>query len=419
MMLALRSAPKSSNSNETLTGHCTPNILPCRIHYDGPIDATKRHWHIVKDEKEDKQTSYFRGRKLQGRLVQLPEGYEGVVASPTDRLVPGNGNRNIENELLEEPVKILESQATFDNFVVWGHEIPPAADDTVMKEPPLILSPSSVNDFTGLADLHGIWVKNPSTLEAATLQVNEPTTGTTTRYAIPPGSSFIIGNLTASKSYSESNVSPISGLPSTEKFNIILFDPPWPNRSVRRSSQYLTHGYLEMDSLVATMQQTILSHLRFGDESAIVGIWTTNNAKSRQAAYDAFSSTGLGVSEIWVWIKTTENGELVSPLGGLWRKPYEVLFLGRPKKNPEKAHKGEPLKRVIAAVPDEHSRKPNLKEMLEILFFRVEEKEVRDTPRNNKQYTALEVFARNLTAGWCACGNDVLKFNADQWWYQP
>lgn len=57
----------------------------------------------------------------------------GVVALPTDRLVPANRNRNIENELLEEPVKILESQATFDNFIVWGHEIPPAADDTFVK----------------------------------------------------------------------------------------------------------------------------------------------------------------------------------------------------------------------------------------------------------------------------------------------
>ncbi|KAF4967510.1 hypothetical protein F66182_17916, partial [Fusarium sp. NRRL 66182] len=128
------------------------------------------------------------------------------------------------------------------------------------------------------------------------------------------------------------------------------------------------------------MQQIILSHLSFGDESALVGIWTTNNAKSRQAAYDAFSSTGLEIGEIWIWIKTTETGELVSPLEGLWRKPYEVLFLGRPK-NTEKVHKGEPIKRVIAAVPDEHSRKPNLKEMLEILFFRVEENEAQDTPR--------------------------------------
>ena len=294
----------------------------------------------------------------------------------------------------------------------------------VEQQPPLILSPSSVNEFSGTTDLQGNLVKNPSSPEAATLQIKEPTTGITTSYTIPPASSFVLGNLSASQISSHSDDSPIPGLQSTEKFNIILFDPPWPNRSVRRSSQYPTHGYLEMDSLVTIMQQTILSHFSFGDKNStrksIVGIWTTNNAKSRQAAYDAFGNTGLEIFEIWIWIKTTENGELVSPLEGLWRKPYEVLFLGRPKKDAEKLHeRRDPIKRVIAGVPDEHSRKPNLKELLELLFLQNEENEARDPPVKNKQYTTLEVFARNLTAGWCACGNDVLKFNADQWWYQP
>lgn len=285
------------------------------------------------------------------------------------------------------------------------------------NQPPLILSPSSVNVFAGLTDLHGIQVKNRSPLEAATLQVEEPGTGATTRYTVPPASAFILGNLSASQPYSDPNAPPIPGLPSTEKFNVILFDPPWSNRSVRRSSQYPTHGYLEMISLVSIMQQTILSHLNFGDDNTMVGIWTTNNAKSRQAAYDAFQKTGLEIFEIWIWIKITENGALVSPLDGLWRKPYEILFLGRQKLNTEDGKK--PIKRIIAAVPDEHSRKPNLKELIELLFFQNKENEARDTPTNIKEYTALEVFARNLTAGWCACGNDVLKFNADQWWYRP
>lgn len=292
------------------------------------------------------------------------------------------------------------------------------------KQPPLILSSSSVNEFADITGLHGIQVKNPSPLKAAMMQVEKPGTGITTKYTIPPASSFVLGNLTPSQPYSTPNISPIPRLPSTEEFDIILFDPPWPNRSVRRSSQYPTHGYLEIDSLVTITQQTILSHLRFGDDNStkrsIVGIWTTNNAKSRQAAYDAFSGTNLEIFEVWVWIKITENGELVSPLDGLWRKPYEALFLGRPRTNMTKAHEEqEPTKRIIAAVPDEHSRKPNLKELLELLFFRDEGNEGRETPINIKQYTALEVFARNLTAGWYACGNDVLKFNADQWWYQP
>lgn len=33
----------------------------------------------------------------------------------------------------EEPVKVLETQGTFDEMVVWGHEFLPAADDSYVK----------------------------------------------------------------------------------------------------------------------------------------------------------------------------------------------------------------------------------------------------------------------------------------------
>lgn len=33
----------------------------------------------------------------------------------------------------DEPVKILEAQGEFDNMMVWGHEMLPAADDTFVK----------------------------------------------------------------------------------------------------------------------------------------------------------------------------------------------------------------------------------------------------------------------------------------------
>lgn len=34
---------------------------------------------------------------------------------------------------MEEPVKVLEVQGTFDEMMVWGHEVLPAADDTFVK----------------------------------------------------------------------------------------------------------------------------------------------------------------------------------------------------------------------------------------------------------------------------------------------
>ena len=61
----------------------------------------------------------------------------GVVAVPTDRVLPPTqraDNQGADDETeAEEPVKILETQGTFDDFVVWGHEAVPAADDTFVK----------------------------------------------------------------------------------------------------------------------------------------------------------------------------------------------------------------------------------------------------------------------------------------------
>jgi ribonuclease H2 subunit C len=51
------------------------------------------------------------------------------VLPPTQRQDEGDDH---EAEA-EEPVKILETEGTFDEIVVWGHEALPAADDTFVK----------------------------------------------------------------------------------------------------------------------------------------------------------------------------------------------------------------------------------------------------------------------------------------------
>ncbi|KAJ6149738.1 Ribonuclease H2 subunit C [Penicillium samsonianum] len=138
-MYAIQPCSKASSQSEKndSTLQYTPNIIPCRIHHDGPIDSLDRYW-TVKDEKDSTQTAHFRGRKLRGRRVAIPDGYQGVVATPTDRVLPAaqradsDGAEDAEAEP-EEPVKIMETQSTFDEFVVWGHEALPAADDTFVK----------------------------------------------------------------------------------------------------------------------------------------------------------------------------------------------------------------------------------------------------------------------------------------------
>ncbi|OJJ30653.1 hypothetical protein ASPWEDRAFT_32816 [Aspergillus wentii DTO 134E9] len=141
-MFAIQPSPTQSSGTDdnASTNCCTPNILPCRIHYDGPVESLERHWTPKSDEKDgDVHTSHFRGRRLRGRRVAIPEGYKGIIATPTECLLPSSQKNNdlstddvVEVEP-EEPVKILEQQASFDDFVVWGHEVAPAADDRFVK----------------------------------------------------------------------------------------------------------------------------------------------------------------------------------------------------------------------------------------------------------------------------------------------
>ncbi|KAI9045056.1 putative 3'-5' exonuclease [Aspergillus affinis] len=134
-MFAIQSQPRSGSETEKTANTCTPNILPCRIHHDGPVRSLKRYWEPVSDEKDENlQTAYFRGRKLRGRRVAIPEGYEGVVAMPTERVLPATRKETDDEDAEpEEPIKIIEKQATFDEFMVWDHEVVPAADDTYIK----------------------------------------------------------------------------------------------------------------------------------------------------------------------------------------------------------------------------------------------------------------------------------------------
>ncbi|CAL5865842.1 uncharacterized protein PFLUO_LOCUS48 [Penicillium psychrofluorescens] len=118
----------------------TPHVLPCRIHHDGPIESTERFWAPRPDE-DGTQSAHFRGRKLRGRRVPLPDGYRGVIATPTDRVMTAASQRpdhhDIEmegpNAEPEEPVKALETKGTFADLMVWGHETTPAADDAYVK----------------------------------------------------------------------------------------------------------------------------------------------------------------------------------------------------------------------------------------------------------------------------------------------
>lgn len=110
-----------------------------RIQHDGPINNTERYWKPetvaaprteatgIDSETEPKQSeshAYFRGRRLHGTTLKLPENYTGAVVQTTEKTLPQKARRaedDEENEEEQVEVKIAETLGEFDEVVVWGH----------------------------------------------------------------------------------------------------------------------------------------------------------------------------------------------------------------------------------------------------------------------------------------------------------
>jgi N6-adenosine-specific RNA methylase IME4 len=209
---------------------------------------------------------------------------------------------------------------------------------------------------------------------------------------VPPQSTFILGNI-------EDTLPLFHYAP---RFDIVIMDPPWPNRSARRKKSYgisyNTHGI-----------SALLSSIPLGNhltDNGLFGTWITNKPAFRDLVLNPgglFEQWGLLLIEEWIWLKVAASGQPICRLDSKWRKPYEILLLGR-RASSNKESTEEIKRRVIVGVPDLHSQKPNLKMLLE--------------PMLPCEYKALEIFARNLTAGWWAWGNEVLKFQGEEYWVE-
>jgi N6-adenosine-specific RNA methylase IME4 len=223
------------------------------------------------------------------------------------------------------------------------------------------------------------------------------------RFTIPPRSTFFLSDSTHSDSFRASFREVTDEYTLPRHFDLVLLDPPWPNRSAKRKGgtyeqvggmPYLKKMLLRMDL------DNYLEH------NALVGIWITNKEALREHVLGPgglFETWNVGLIEEWVWIKTTIQGEPMFDMDTLLRKPYEILLLGRAAPNSwtTMAHAPTIKRRVIAAVPDIHSRKPCVKELLEPYM------------PDPVDYSALEVFSRYLVSGWTSWGNEVLKYNWD------
>ncbi|KAI5239385.1 MT-A70-domain-containing protein [Aureobasidium subglaciale] len=261
------------------------------------------------------------------------------------------------------------------------------------------------------------YLHNPSSvariLEIASTPLRAPAS-----FYIPSGAAFYLGDCSASRCFHMAVKDVAEQLKTSRSFDVIVMDPPWPNASVRRTEKSGRSAY-QVSPTVWDVRQLIFEmdiDVLLANQG-VVAIWITNKPAVRELVLGEdglFDSWNVQLEEEWLWIKTTADGEPVSSLDALWRKPYEVLLVGR-KHDPRGSDQHVKLtdhskveRKVIVGLADLHSRKPCLKSLFERFA-------ICPTSTSTKQ-RVLECFARYLVSGWWSWGNQVLKFNHTDCW---
>ncbi|XP_034718484.1 N(6)-adenine-specific methyltransferase METTL4 [Etheostoma cragini] len=205
-------------------------------------------------------------------------------------------------------------------------------------------------------------------------------------FVIPPHTAFLLSDFT--------RIQPL--VHYGRRFDLIVMDPPWENKSVKRSRRYSSLPSSQLKRLPIPLLASM---------NCLVVTWVTNRPSHLRFVRDElYPHWGLEVVAEWFWVKVTTSGQFVFPLDSHHKKPYEVLVLGRYRSTADDTtSSSETLEvpvddqRLIVSVPSAlHSQKPSLSEVLK--------------PYIKAEAKCLELFARNLQPGWTSWGNEVLKF---------
>ncbi|KAL9456547.1 hypothetical protein AB3S75_005721 [Citrus x aurantiifolia] len=104
--------------------------LPCCIKYDGPCavsDYFRPKPTGIEADGLKVEEAHFRGRKLHGATIPLPDGYSGFVLGKKNL-----GNRKV-SDMTEANSNCWETKARFDKLTYWNHDTYPSKDDAFIR----------------------------------------------------------------------------------------------------------------------------------------------------------------------------------------------------------------------------------------------------------------------------------------------
>lgn len=199
-------------------------------------------------------------------------------------------------------------------------------------------------------------------------------------YVLPPHCEFVLGD--------------ISGITSLQnehrKFDIILADPPWENKHIKRKSEYAMMSNEELAKL--PMQDLLHDH-------GYLIIWCTLSQRHQTELETWFDRWDCELLTRWFWLKTTKSGEPVIDLQKAHKRPYEIILIGRKRTNSNPIPTQFQEELIVCSVPSgHHSHKPPLSQILSEIL------------PSSAYKNCLELFGRYLLPHWTTLGNECLKF---------
>ncbi|KAM3960306.1 LOW QUALITY PROTEIN: methyltransferase like 4 [Aphomia sociella] len=178
---------------------------------------------------------------------------------------------------------------------------------------------------------------------------------------------------------------------SGNKYDIVIADPPWWNKYIRRlksANDKLSYSMMYNEDIASIPLKNLLA------TNCLVAVWCTNSRNIAAVKDLIFKSWGVEYVATWYWLKVTIDLMPLCPFrSDLKKQPYERLIIG---KVGDMNH--VPDGHLIMSVPSAlHSHKPPLLELLKA-HVKKENPEV------------LELFARYLLPNTTSVGYEPLKW---------
>ncbi|KAJ0184159.1 hypothetical protein K1T71_000582 [Dendrolimus kikuchii] len=98
------------------------HYMPCKIESDGPIDVKKYFDpYVVKNKETDELSGTFRGHPLDGKEMNLPEGYTAIVVTEAKK------------PLAEDADRRFQVAGGFKDLTYWNWDKKPSRNDSLIK----------------------------------------------------------------------------------------------------------------------------------------------------------------------------------------------------------------------------------------------------------------------------------------------